>query len=276
MKHSGLGKYPLSINPAIIAPGFLVMGLLKSALAQLEIRLQTLIEGSAARIFTSDDLQHELAGRLIEAMQAGVKQQAGGEMIAPNLYTLTVHPSQVEVVLRDSTLLEQLAQTLQESAGETGLNFLSPPVFRIEEDEEVPPRQFRVVAQISIENLAETSDMIVDAAPDAPLVPVNAFLIVNGVQIFPLAQTTINIGRRRDNQLVIDDKRISRVHAQLRAIKGRYVIFDLDSKGGTFVNDQRIHQSILYPGDVISLAGVPLVFGQDESRLGETQKLTLE
>ncbi len=276
MKHSGLGKYPLSINPAIIAPGFLVMGLLKSALAQLEIRLQTLIEGSAARIFTSDDLQHELAGRLIEAMQAGVKQQAGGEMIAPNLYTLTVHPSQVEVVLRDSTLLEQLAQTLQESAGETGLNFLSPPVFRIEEGEEVPPRQFRVVAQISIENLAETSDMIVDAAPDAPLVPVNAFLIVNGVQIFPLAQTTINIGRRRDNQLVIDDKRISRVHAQLRAIKGRYVIFDLDSKGGTFVNDQRIHQSILYPGDVISLAGVPLVFGQDESRLGETQKLTLE
>lgn len=276
MKHSGLGKYPLSINPAIIAPGFLVMGLLKSALAQLEIRLQTLIEGSAARIFTSDDLQHELAGRLIEAMQGGVKQQAGGEMIAPNLYTLTVHPSQVEVVLRDSTLLEQLAQTLQESAGETGLNFLSPPVFRIEEDEEVPPRQFRVVAQISIENLAETSDMIVDAAPDAPLVPVNAFLIVNGVQIFPLAQTTINIGRRRDNQLVIDDKRISRVHAQLRAIKGRYVIFDLDSKGGTFVNDQRIHQSILYPGDVISLAGVPLVFGQDESRLGETQKLTLE
>ncbi len=252
------------------------MGLLKSALAQLEIRLQTLIEGSAARIFTSDDLQHELAGRLIEAMQGGVKQQAGGEMIAPNLYTLTVHPSQVEVVLRDSTLLEQLAQTLQESAGETGLNFLSPPVFRIEEDEEVPPRQFRVVAQISIENLAETSDMIVDAAPDAPLVPVNAFLIVNGVQIFPLAQTTINIGRRRDNQLVIDDKRISRVHAQLRAIKGRYVIFDLDSKGGTFVNDQRIHQSILYPGDVISLAGVPLVFGQDESRLGETQKLTLE
>jgi pSer/pThr/pTyr-binding forkhead associated (FHA) protein len=66
-----------------------------------------------------------------------------------------------------------------------------------------------------------------------------------------------------DNTLVIDDPRISRNHAQLRAIKGRYIIFDLNSTGGTFVNGQRTSQSVLYPGDVISLAGVPLVFGQD-------------
>jgi pSer/pThr/pTyr-binding forkhead associated (FHA) protein len=107
-------------------------------------------------------------------------------------------------------------------------------------------------------------------------VPSSAFLIVNGTHIYSLTQTVVNIGRRPDNQLVIDDGRISRVHAQLRAIKGRYVIFDLDSLGGTFVNDQRVHQCLLYPGDVISLAGVPLVFGQDETKLGETQKLSLE
>jgi pSer/pThr/pTyr-binding forkhead associated (FHA) protein len=73
----------------------------------------------------------------------------------------------------------------------------------------------------------------------------------------------INIGRRLDNQLVIDDPRISRSHAQLRAIKGRFVIFDLNSTGGTFVNGERTSQSVMYPGDVISLAGVPLVYGQD-------------
>jgi pSer/pThr/pTyr-binding forkhead associated (FHA) protein len=75
---------------------------------------------------------------------------------------------------------------------------------------------------------------------------------------------------------VIDDQRISRVHAQLRAIKSHYVIFDLDSLGGTYVNDHQIQKCILYPGDVISLAGVPLVFGQEETQLGGTQKLTLE
>jgi hypothetical protein len=253
------------------------MGMIKNALAQLEVRLQTLIEGNAARIFASEDYHNDLAVRLIDAMEAGAKTQAGGEIIAPNLYILAVHPSQVDDFEQDFNLLEQLAQTLEESAGETGLTFLSPPVLRIIADEEVPSHQVVVKAQVSIDHLDETSDMVLEAVTDGiPALPSNAFLIVNGTRIYALTQSVVNIGRRPDNQLVIDDGRISRVHAQIRAIKGRYVIFDLDSLGGTSVNDQRVHQSLLYPGDVISLAGVPLVFGQDETKLSETQKLSLE
>ena len=58
--------------------------------------------------------------------------------------------------------------------------------------------------------------------------PENAFLIVEG-GYFPHRSRVI-IGRRLDNQLVIDD-RVSRNHAQLRAIKGRFVVFDLNSTG---------------------------------------------
>lgn len=97
----------------------------------------------------------------------------------------------------------------------------------------------------------------------AEIIPENSFLIVEGVKIYPLTLPVVNIGRRLDNQLVIDDPRVSRNHAQLRAIKGRFVVFDLNSTGGTFVNGQRTSQTVLYPGDVISLAGVALVFGQD-------------
>lgn len=93
--------------------------------------------------------------------------------------------------------------------------------------------------------------------------PENAFLIVDGVKVIPLALPVVNIGRRLDNELVIDDPRVSRIHAQLRAIKGHYVVFDLNSTGGTFVNGQRTTQCVLYPGDVVSLAGVPLLFGQN-------------
>ncbi|MCI0476689.1 MAG: FHA domain-containing protein, partial [Anaerolineales bacterium] len=102
-----------------------------------------------------------------------------------------------------------------------------------------------------------------ELAAENEKIPSNAFLIVEGVKVFPLTLAVINIGRRLDNQLVIDDPRVSRNHSQLRAIKGRYVLFDLNSTGGTFVNGQRINQSVLYPGDVISLAGVALIFGQD-------------
>jgi hypothetical protein len=93
--------------------------------------------------------------------------------------------------------------------------------------------------------------------------PANAFLIVNGLDTIQVAQSVFNIGRRLENDLVIEDTRISREHAQIRAVKGQYVICDLNSMGGTFVNSVRISQQPLFPGDVISLAGVPLVYGQD-------------
>jgi pSer/pThr/pTyr-binding forkhead associated (FHA) protein len=208
-------------------------------------------------------------------MQAGVKTRAEGDLVAPNLYILSAHPNQVGHLERHSSLLDELAQSLHEAANEAGLVLLSPPVIRLVADEQIAPRQFHVKAQISLDTLAETSDLIVEVAANATTTPTNAFLIVDGTRIFQLNQAVVNIGRRPDNQLVIDDPRISRVHAQLRLIKGRYVIFDLDSLGGTFVNDQPVHQSILYPGDVVSLAGVPLVFGQDETRMGSTQKLTI-
>jgi pSer/pThr/pTyr-binding forkhead associated (FHA) protein len=99
-------------------------------------------------------------------------------------------------------------------------------------------------------------------------------LIVDGIKEFRLNQSRISIGRQLDNDLVVDDPRVSRHHAQLRAIKGRYVLFDLNSSGGSFINGQRASQSILYPGDVLSLAGVSLIFGQDnplpQRELGRT------
>ena len=114
--------------------------------------------------------------------------------------------------------------------------------------------------------MEDTNNMQIETGDnniDNNAIPENAFLIIEGVKVFPLKTPVINIGRRLDNTLVIDDPRVSRNHAQLRAIKGRYVLFDLNSTGGTFVNGQRTNQSVLYPGDVISLAGMALIFGQD-------------
>jgi pSer/pThr/pTyr-binding forkhead associated (FHA) protein len=95
-------------------------------------------------------------------------------------------------------------------------------------------------------------------------VPPNAFFVMEGGKIYPLDQAVINIGRMLDNHLVIDDPRVSRHHAQLRAVQGHFVLFDLNSTGGIFVNGRRITETIMYPNDAISLAGVTLTFQQDE------------
>jgi len=112
-------------------------------------------------------------------------------------------------------------------------------------------------------NVPETNAPKTNVPETDDAIPENAFLILEGVKIHPLKESVINVGRRLENHVVIDDPRISRTHAQLRVIRGHFVLFDLDSTGGTFVNGQRTRQTVLYPGDVISLAGVTLVFGQD-------------
>lgn len=90
----------------------------------------------------------------------------------------------------------------------------------------------------------------------------DAFLIINGIDLFPLKLAVTSIGRKIDNELVLNDPRVSRRHAELRCFRGRFVVFDMGSSGGTYVNGHRVNHSVVYDGDVISLAGVQLVFRQ--------------
>jgi pSer/pThr/pTyr-binding forkhead associated (FHA) protein len=105
-----------------------------------------------------------------------------------------------------------------------------------------------------------------DGAKDIKTMPASAFLIVNS-QVFPLDRELINIGRKLDNHVVIHDPQVSRNHAQLRIMDGQFVILDLNSTGGTFVNGVRVTKSVLYSGDSITLSGVPLKFVQDAPKI---------
>ncbi len=232
-----------------------------------------MIEGSAARIFTDRGFNQQIAHQLATAMLAGARDTSTGEKIAPNLYTIAVHSIHFQELRGKPESLEEMAWNLENLAHDTGFSFYSPPVVRIVEDTTALPHQVQVNANISIEQLADTSDMPVENQVAPASLPENAFVVIDGTRLYPLTKPVVNIGRRRDNDIVISDERVSRVHAQLRASGGHYLIFDLDSSGGTFVNDQQVTQSVLFPGDVVSLAGVPIVYGQENDQLGQTQKV---
>lgn len=99
---------------------------------------------------------------------------------------------------------------------------------------------------------------------DKNQIPPHTFLIVNGAQVYLLIRKAITIGRHTDNDIVVSDPHVSRHHIQLRATQGHFVLFDLGSTGGTSVNGNRVSQQVLQGGDIISLAGVPLIFGQGQ------------
>lgn len=236
---------------------------MKDPLDWMETRLQALIEGSLASLLPGGKARASLGRRLIEAMKANLITTANQDQAAPNIYTLQVNPAQAPLWQADPVLLERLAGMLTEVAGEAGIHFLGPLAIRLRPNPQVSPQEVRVEASIGRDPLSITSALPAEQySPEKKAEPQGqAFLIVDGKDLFPLRQSVVNIGRRPDNHLVISDPRVSRAHAQLRLVRGQYFLFDLNSTGGTYVNGQRISRYGLNPGDVISLAGVPLIFG---------------
>jgi hypothetical protein len=73
-------------------------------------------------------------------------------------------------------------------------------------------------------------------------------------EIFPLGFEQVGIGRHADNSIILPDPLISRHHAEIVMQGGRWVIVDLGSANGTFVNGKAISgPHVLAHGDLVRL-----------------------
>ena len=70
----------------------------------------------------------------------------------------------------------------------------------------------------------------------------------------------LGIGRDPRNELVLSDEQVSRQHAQIRCEPEGFVIYDLNSKNGTYVNGQRVSRCPLHDGDEIRVGDTLLIF----------------
>lgn len=84
--------------------------------------------------------------------------------------------------------------------------------------------------------------------------PLGNYQLRNGV--------SITIGRREDNDVVIDDPAVSGHHAKIDSMGNRFVMIDLQSKNGSFVNEQLINSHWLMDGDVINIGDHSLLYNQ--------------
>lgn len=88
----------------------------------------------------------------------------------------------------------------------------------------------------------------------------NTVLLIVNRQITPLVKDVTRLGRQLDNDVVFQEESISRVHAEIHYEDGKYVLYDLQSTSGTYVNNRRIERCVLNSGDLISLANVQIMF----------------
>jgi pSer/pThr/pTyr-binding forkhead associated (FHA) protein len=71
-------------------------------------------------------------------------------------------------------------------------------------------------------------------------------------KVFPLEAAEISIGRDNSNMVAINDAEVSRKHAKMELRGTAYVITDLGSTNGTFINGTRVTGTqVLNPGDTV-------------------------
>lgn len=75
-----------------------------------------------------------------------------------------------------------------------------------------------------------------------------------------LIQKPVELGRLPTNDVSLPSTKVSRKHAQIFIRDGEYVIVDLGSANGVYVNNNRVEESLLRDGDVIGIGRYKLQF----------------
>ena len=95
----------------------------------------------------------------------------------------------------------------------------------------------------------------------------------NEVSKHPLEKgKPLTIGRRNSNDVVIENLAVSGHHAKIDAVGDGYVLTDLQSKNGSFVNEQLVASHWLENGDVINIGKHTLEFSYQEGESEEEDK----
>jgi hypothetical protein len=200
--------------------------------------------------------------------------RSGDIPLAPNQYRVTLNPNDREALIAQQPDLDNdLAHHLLDLAHQLGFALPYLPTVSLVAQQDVPLHQVRVDAHwrpFEGDTLHDETKgtrqmpLPVDEAAHEERVPqARPFLILEGQRHIEIVSPTVSLGRSLDNDIIVDDSRVSRKHAQLRRRYDRYVIYDLDSTGGTTVNGYPIQECVLEAGDIISLAGVEIIYGED-------------
>ncbi len=240
-------------------------------LALIESKLQALLEGSVDRLLfpgAASSLSSQLVRMIDEKIQSQTDSQ---DQFIPDLITLYVSPEKWDAWQQAVSVLNQAAIEVESGWLEQGYQLRSPLRIQLAQDEHLAVDALEVKTALTLPTADTSKTALQVVPPEAPAeaaIPAGAYFIINGKEQRYLEKAIVKIGRRSTSDIILDDQMVSRDHLQLRAKQGRYLLFDLSSTGGTFVNNHPVKTTTLKPGDVIRIGKTILIFNQDLPRTG--------
>jgi hypothetical protein len=239
------------------------------ALARFEETLEDALETSFARAMRGRLQPVEIAKKLGRAMERN-RTVGLGEVWAPNQYEVRLSSGDyASLESYRQVLAQRLANYLAGHAREHDLTLLDAPVVTLVADAAVPDGRPQISAELADlpkgKRASIAKELAAGFTAKVPIRPTFAgvgstFSSHPDGRVYPVHRSPTTLGRSPDNDIILDDRRISRHHAQLVAVGESLLLRDLQSANGTWVNARRVVEQEIQSGDLVSLGGVELVF----------------
>ena len=146
--------------------------------------------------------------------------------------------------------------------GRAGVSRAWPP--RLRASARVSPRRRRLSASAPGARPAPKEPAPAEAAPEAPAKPAGPrFILYENKKVkavYPVDKPEMLIGRSPECDIHIDEQTISRVHARVTAKPDKFVVEDLNSLNGTYINNDAIKRGHIEDKDSVTVGNVALVF----------------
>lgn len=234
----------------------------KTPLSKFESLAQGLIEGSLGRLLGGSITPADIAARLTRVME---DSRLNG--VVADTYHIRLNPADYDPLLQMYPELAHDLETLVFNlAREAQLMLKAEPRVTLRADTAVKRLEI-IIQALRQKNGPETTQLRAEnAIPQEILeaiMTLDAYLVVDGRHHLPLDRPILNLGRRTENDIVLDAATVSRRHAQIRWRYGHFVLYDLSHRNGrTRVNGQPVHECVLHAGDIISLSEVKLLYAE--------------
>ena len=241
--------------------------MVKKPFSRFEIFAKQLVEGSLSRLLGGRFEMQEVITQLALALE---DSQLDG--VAANHFIIRLHPADFEQVEAEKqNQIDRLIAHLIQVAYQNNLKLEGQPQIDLQRDEAVAPGHVRITAKHQSGSASPTTQIFPSSRRDGTLLAtlhaLDAVLIIRGRRHVPLNEPFITLGRRMDNDIVIDASTVSRQHAQIRWRLGYFVLYDVGGRERTFVNGETVSEHVLQAGDVIGLGDVLIVYAEgQESR----------
>lgn len=214
-------------------------------LKRIEQKLEKLVEGTFTRAFPSSVKPIELGKRVRRVLEDKKTIGVQGQIIIPNRYVISLSLKDLENIESiQESIQREISSSIRDHANDENYHF-----------------QGTLTVEIFSNSSLKTGSIEVDGLFEENKggFPPGSLIDENGERLI-ITEQKLSIGRDTKSTMQVVDVEVSRNHAEIRLLNTSFVLIDLQSTNGTFVNGQRVQEHTLQNFDQIKIGSTILLF----------------